>query len=878
MATIVVDELITKLEYQHDDATLKQAEASVKALETANKAAAAEADNLSAEQRKLAEQTDALTRAQLDLAEQIADSQRKTDSLADEQRKLRVAVKQSGKATDEQTARMKALDAELQHSKAQTKALREESARLGREKQKVGQEARKLQRSQSDVAKQSRRAADEQRKLKDAMRGAADRAREESGALDKLADQIKGVASGQIAADAVRAVGTAIYGLGESVITTGANFEGLRARLKTVEGSSEGAAKAFALIQDFTKTTPFQLEEVTTAFVRLKSLGLDASRESMTAFGNIAAAQGKSIIDFIEAVADASTGEFERLKEFGIKASKQGEQVTFTFKGQQTVVANNARAIQDFLKGIGQTDFAGAMSDQMATTTGAISNFKDTVAQMLDSVARQGPLEEFNKLLGVLSASIGGDNGLGKMLADVLTISLRTVRELFEKIPQDDVIAFFQQLVTAIGMMAEVLVEATTSQGGLTSDMYGLLTMLLEVFNAVYGLVKRLDEIKSRFDDLPGPLDLVSKAIEFLLWGMEQLADMLIKLIDLIMPAIDAFGSFAGAVADTFASSTLDNIEGFFAGIGSAAKDLAVDLGIVSKAFVGLADDASAADNALSNLYAKMSTQQLTQRAQEGDIRARRELEGRTAENTKREQQAEESAARDKQQAEQRKKQAAKFERFEGERIKDASDNALRALMRDGQVPEKLRDRAEKELDRRERAADKRGKAGASKAKKEEEKERKRLYDSLLTADIQKQIDKLAEQAGQRESARALQRGATREQANEAEIQQRTAVQQRLTQQFQDTGRLPPGIAMDLAQAAALPNIEEVGGRLAPPVITVNNTRVEVSGNTFTAVVEVAGGVAATPGQVADAVVSRAQVVTFNDLGMAIMNNLTQER
>ena len=34
---------------------------------------------------------------------------------------------------------------------------------------------------------------------------------------------------------------------------------------------------------------------------------------------------GKSLNQMIEAVADATTGEFERLKEFGIKARTHGE-------------------------------------------------------------------------------------------------------------------------------------------------------------------------------------------------------------------------------------------------------------------------------------------------------------------------------------------------------------------------------------------------------------------------------------------------------------------------------------------------------------------------------------------------------------------------
>ena len=34
---------------------------------------------------------------------------------------------------------------------------------------------------------------------------------------------------------------------------------------------------------------------------------------------------GKDLSQMIEAVADATTGEFERLKEFGIKAGKEGD-------------------------------------------------------------------------------------------------------------------------------------------------------------------------------------------------------------------------------------------------------------------------------------------------------------------------------------------------------------------------------------------------------------------------------------------------------------------------------------------------------------------------------------------------------------------------
>jgi uncharacterized membrane protein YqgA involved in biofilm formation len=43
------------------------------------------------------------------------------------------------------------------------------------------------------------------------------------------------------------------------------------------------------------------------AFIKLKALGLQPSKEALTSYGNTATAMGKSLDQMIEAVADAST-------------------------------------------------------------------------------------------------------------------------------------------------------------------------------------------------------------------------------------------------------------------------------------------------------------------------------------------------------------------------------------------------------------------------------------------------------------------------------------------------------------------------------------------------------------------------------------------
>ena len=69
---------------------------------------------------------------------------------------------------------------------------------------------------------------------------------------------------------------------------------------------------------------------------------------------------GKNLMQFVEAIADAATGEFERLKEFGIKARTQGEQVSFTFQGVTTTVGKNAAEIENYLRQIGMSSLPGA--------------------------------------------------------------------------------------------------------------------------------------------------------------------------------------------------------------------------------------------------------------------------------------------------------------------------------------------------------------------------------------------------------------------------------------------------------------------------------------------------------------------------------------
>lgn len=167
-------------------------------------------------------------------------------------------------------------------------------------------------------------------------------------------------------------------------------FNKLNAGLITATGSAEKADIAFKALQDFAAKTPSTLQDVTDAFIKLNNLGLQPSERALTSYGNTASAMGKDLMQFIEAVADASTSEFERLKEFGIRAKNQGDTIAFTFRGVTSTVANNAAAIEEHLISLGETNFAGAMEQRMATLDGALSNLGDSWDKLFLTVSNAG--------------------------------------------------------------------------------------------------------------------------------------------------------------------------------------------------------------------------------------------------------------------------------------------------------------------------------------------------------------------------------------------------------------------------------------------------------------------------------------------------------
>lgn len=235
--------------------------------------------------------------------------------------------------------------------------------------------------------------------------------------------------------------GTALFGayLGfqglkntfSAIFNANNSFEQLSGSLKTVTGSAKGAQEAFALIEKFAIDTPYQLNEIVEAFIRLKALGLEPSEAALTSYGNTASAFGKNILDFVGAVAAATVGEFERLKTFGIKAKVINDDVSFTFAGVTTKVKKNAAEIEKYLRTLGDVNFAGAMEEQMKTMSGVLSNIEDGFEKMYRDIGKNGLNDALKDTFTQFNELVEKSGSAAETIGKTLTIAVKTASKAF---------------------------------------------------------------------------------------------------------------------------------------------------------------------------------------------------------------------------------------------------------------------------------------------------------------------------------------------------------------------------------------------------------------------------------------------------------------
>jgi hypothetical protein len=313
--------------------------------------------------------------------------------------------------------------------------------------------------------------------------------------------------SSQHLANYVKIMGVATAGViaavGNTFVKTAMSYEKMQSILQTTEGSLGGAKKAMMWVSKFATQTPYELEEVTKAYVRLRAYGLDPTHGLLKSLGNASAAMGKDLMASVEMMSDAIMGENERLKEFGIKAKKDKGSGTTTYqytdkkgKDQTKVVKSDDRkGIQKAIMEIFDERYEGAMARMSKTLGGIFSNLADTWGRFQLMVMDSGLFDMVKKdaqgILDILN-QMGNDGSLektSKKVADVIKEVYGVIKEVFGYVwpVLKGLVVTIDQIATAFGGWGNLI--KTIGLVALIPTVVSLVSALVSAYAAVQTFV-----------------------------------------------------------------------------------------------------------------------------------------------------------------------------------------------------------------------------------------------------------------------------------------------------------------------------------------------------------------------------------------------------
>jgi len=246
----------------------------------------------------------------------------------------------------------------------------------------------------------------------------------------------------------------ALSGLGYAMVRTNAQFEKFQITLETLYKDGNKAKQVLDSIMDFAAKTPFEIDQLTQAWVQMKAMGLEPNLEMLRAIGDTVAALGGTQDVFegivralgqIQAKGKVSAEELMQLAERGVPAYEiLGEKLGLTRDqlaniGAESIEAN--KAIQALIEGMRER-FGGNMERMSRSCmkavgeSGAFQALKDRLKGILESIDEafdSGKAQKWAEIVGkAIVIFVDGVSGAFKIMVETGKLILNIGSALVE--------------------------------------------------------------------------------------------------------------------------------------------------------------------------------------------------------------------------------------------------------------------------------------------------------------------------------------------------------------------------------------------------------------------------------------------------------------
>ena len=181
---------------------------------------------------------------------------------------------------------------------------------------------------------------------------------------------------------------TGIYALSKGAFDNVKAFEDLSAKISGVTGDLQSAEKVFWELNSLEDETTISTQKLADSLLYLNKYGISVTSKDIKDLSALSLGLNKDLETVSSAIAKATQGRYNELKNLGFAVQDEGNKLSVTFKGVTTEIGKDAESIKNYLSSIGESKFSDVLNNKLNTTEAAFGRFKNAWGTLQTEIFR----------------------------------------------------------------------------------------------------------------------------------------------------------------------------------------------------------------------------------------------------------------------------------------------------------------------------------------------------------------------------------------------------------------------------------------------------------------------------------------------------------
>lgn len=181
---------------------------------------------------------------------------------------------------------------------------------------------------------------------------------------------------------------TGIYALSKGAFDNVKAFEDLSAKISGVTGDLQSAEKVFWELNSLEDETTISTQKLADSLLYLNKYGISVTSKDIKDLSALSLGLNKDLETVSSAIAKATQGRYNELKNLGFAVQDEGNKLSVTFKGVTSEIGKDAESIKNYLSSIGESKFSDVLNNKLNTTEAALNRFKNAWGTLQTEIFR----------------------------------------------------------------------------------------------------------------------------------------------------------------------------------------------------------------------------------------------------------------------------------------------------------------------------------------------------------------------------------------------------------------------------------------------------------------------------------------------------------